>query len=94
MLKAFIVDCIGNPKLYHCTISDDDKVVLKMSNETHTFRQICDTIDGYDILNQILIIEKRYYNEITKREIIQELCIKIYHLFIGRVFLCFRLNAG
>ena len=49
MLKAFIVDCIGNPKLYHCTILDNDKVILKMTNETHTYRQICDTIDSMDI---------------------------------------------
>lgn len=49
ILKAFIVDCIGNPKLYYCIILDNDKVIIKMTNETHTFRQIYDTIDLMNI---------------------------------------------
>ena len=58
MLKAIIIDCIGNPKIYQCTIYKNDTIVFYMDESTYTFKQLCDTLDLMNIGKDNIIYRK------------------------------------
>lgn len=57
-MTAIIIDCIGNPKIYQCTIYKNDTIVFYMNESTHTFKQICDTLDLMHIGKDNIIYRK------------------------------------